>query len=227
MEPKENFEKWNDDMSRKYNIDTYREKSHWFIRWVENLRQKYIVKYLKVRPEDRVIDLGCGAGHLLYALRNSKSLTGVDLSDFSLELAGKRLGTRARLIKGDVTALPDSLADQKFDKITCSEVIEHVLDPNLVIDEILKIAKPGAVAVISVPNERVIDSIKWVFIKLRVFKLLFPNIPSKNIDEWHITNFDKKLFEKITSGKLNIVKIKRIPFFLLPIRYIFVCAIPE
>ena len=223
MRSSENFEKWNDNMSRKYNIDTYRERSHWFIRWVENLRQKYIVKYLKVRPQDRIIDLGCGAGHLLDAISNSKQLTGVDFSDFSLELAGKRLGTKAQLVKGDVTSLPDEMSGQKFDKIACSEVIEHVLKPELVIDEILKISKPDSIVVISIPNEKIIDLIKWFFIKLRIFKLLFPNIPTKNVDEWHVTNFDKELLEKIIDGKLKIEKIKRIPFFFLPIRYIFVC----
>ena len=61
----ENFERWNDEMSRKYNIDEYREKSHWFIQWVEGLRDRTILKYLDVKEQDRVVDLGCGAWHLL------------------------------------------------------------------------------------------------------------------------------------------------------------------
>jgi len=210
-------------MSRKYNIDTYRERSNWFIRWVENLRQKYIVKYLGVRPEDDVIDLGCGAGHLLEALPTAANLTGIDFSDFSLELARKRLGNKAQLVKGDVTALPEYLSERKFDKIACSEVIEHVVEPKRVIEEIFKIAANDSIIVISIPNEQIIDFIKWFFIKLGIFKLLFPNIPIKNVDEWHLTNFDKKLFERIVDKKLSIKKVKRIPFSFLPIRYIFVC----
>lgn len=210
-------------MSRKYNIDTYRERSNWFIRWVENLRQKYIIKYLDIRPGDDMIDLGCGAGHLLEDLPTGANLTGIDLSDFSLELAQKRLGNKVNLIKGDVTALPNNLLVKKFDKIACSEVIEHVPEPHRIIDEILKIAKNDSVIVISIPNEKVIDLIKWFFIKLGVFKLLFPNIPIKNADEWHLINFDKKLFKEIIDKKLTIKMTKRIPFFLLPIRYIFVC----
>ncbi|OGE80348.1 MAG: hypothetical protein A2826_02740 [Candidatus Doudnabacteria bacterium RIFCSPHIGHO2_01_FULL_43_23] len=223
MQNIQNFEKWNDEMSRKYNIDTYRERSNWFIRWVENLRQKYIVKYLGVRPEDDVIDLGCGAGHLLEALPTAANLTGIDFSDFSLELARKRLGNKAQLVKGDVTALPEYLSERKFDKIACSEVIEHVVEPKRVIEEIFKIAANDSIIVISIPNEQIIDFIKWFFIKLGIFKLLFPNIPIKNVDEWHLTNFDKKLFERIVDKKLSIKKVKRIPFSFLPIRYIFVC----
>lgn len=58
----ENFGQWNDEMSRRYTIDEYREKSRWFIRWVESLRDRTILKHLDVKPQDHVIDLGCGAG---------------------------------------------------------------------------------------------------------------------------------------------------------------------
>jgi 2-polyprenyl-3-methyl-5-hydroxy-6-metoxy-1,4-benzoquinol methylase len=220
----QDFEKWNDEMSRKYNIDTYRERSHWFIRWVEGRRQKFIVKYLSVQPGDKVIDLGCGAGHLLAALPKAE-LFGVDFSDFSLSLAEKRLAGRATLLKGDVTSLPLEATSQKFDKIACTEVIEHVPVPEKLIAEILKIAQPKATIVISVPNEGVIDFLKNIMVKLGLFKLFFPNIPVRNTDEWHLHVFDHKKFETLVAGKLRIVKTKSVPWGILPIRYIFVCKV--
>jgi len=218
------FEQWNEGMSRRYNIDTYRERSHWFIRWVENLRDRVIVKYLDPRPEDHTIDLGCGGGHLLSKIETGR-LTGIDLSDFSLALAKSRLGDRVELVKGDVTALPPGVVGRKFDKIACSEVIEHVLSPENVIEEILRIATPASVIVISAPNERMIDLIKRIFISMRLFPRLFPNIPESNTDEWHLWDFDKALFERIVKGKLIIKKTRRIPFSMLAIRYVFVCRV--
>jgi len=218
----ENFEQWNDEMSRKYNIDSYRAQSHWFIRWVESLRDRLILKALDVGPLDHVIDLGCGAGHLLSKIGSGR-LTGIDLSEFSLELAKRRLGNQAELIKGDVAALPASVLDRRFDKIACSEVLEHVPDPGKVIEEMVSIAKPNSIMVISVPNEKLIDFMKGIFIRLGIFKFLFPTIPQRNTDEWHLWDFNKALFERVIAGKLVITRTKRVPSVLLPLRFVFVC----
>ena len=220
----ENFEEWNEQMSRKFNIDTYREKSHWFIRWVERMRDRVILRYLNVGDRDSVIDLGCGAGHLLSKI-GCGHLTGVDLSEFSLELARRRLGNRAELIKGDVGALLVSLNGRRFDKIVCSEVIEHVLSPDKVIEQIVRIATPTSVIVISVPYEKLIDFLKGMFIRLGIFQHLFPNIPESNTEEWHLWAFDRALFEELIAGRLVVTKTRRIPFALLPLRYVFVCKV--
>ncbi len=218
----ENFEAWNDAMSRKYDIDKYRARSFWFIRWVENLRQKAILKHLNVEPGDDVIDLGCGAGHLLAAIKVGR-LVGIDLSDHSLELAKKRLGDRVHLVKGDVQHLPPEIAEQKFGKIVCSEVIEHLPHPEKLLDGISKLAGSGSIIVISVPNEKVIDWAKQTFIRLGIFKFLFPNIPESNLHEWHLHEFGRKTFQHLSADMLAIDKVIPVPVRWFPLHYVFTC----
>ncbi len=221
----DNFEVWNDSMSRKYDIDRYRERSSWIIRKIENLRQKAILKQLDVKPRDDVVDLGCGAGHLLAAI-GAGQLVGIDFSEYSLQLAKRRLGERARLMKGDVQNLPPDMAGNKFDKIVCSEVIEHLPHPEKLLDEIGKLAKPDSIIVITVPNERVIHWAKQAFIGLGIFKLLFPNIPENNLHEWHLHRFDRKVFQHLSADKLIIRAVVPVPVRWFPLHYVFTCKIP-
>ena len=65
-----------------------------------------------------------------------------------------------------------SFIDETFDTITCTEVLEHVLYPRRVINEIYRVLKKGAYVFISVPYRENIDaytSCKWKFAHLRSF----------------------------------------------------------
>jgi len=54
------------------------------------------------------------------------------------------------LILGDVTVLP--FCEKTFDIIICSEVLEHLYAPSQALYEIVRVAKPGAKIIITVPN---------------------------------------------------------------------------
>lgn len=219
-----NFEEWNEYFARKYNIDYY-TKSNFIIRFIEKKRIKEVIKLLNPQPTDNIIDLGCGGGHILEKIPQG-NLTGIDLLESMLKRAkekAQKIGKHFTLIKGNVEDLPQEIKDQKFDKIIASEILEHVQNPDRLIDEILKIAHPKSVVVISIPNEKFINKLKQIFIKLKIFSILFPNISKKMDEEWHLHSFDLDLLKKITQGKLKLVKIKPIPFWFLPIRYVAKC----
>jgi len=219
MKKIKNFEKWNETYIRKYDIEEY-YKSSPIVRFIEERRIKQIVNLVQAQKRDRIMELGCGAGHILEKIPQG-NLTGVDLSETLLKKAGKRLQKRnAVLIKGNIEELPQTVRNQKFDKIICSEVLEHVQNPGKVIDEILKIANEKSVIVISIPNEKLINRLKGIFLRLRIFFNLFPNSSKKMDEEWHLHSFDLNLLEKFTKGKLKIKEIKAVPFWFLPIRYV-------
>ena len=217
---KENFEQWNEKMARKYNPDTYHSSSNLFIKHIENQRVKSILDLLKIEDSDEVIEIGCGAGNILEKI-NKGRLVGIDLSDFLLEMAKKKLkDKKVYLLKANAEDLPQEIKNKKYDKVICSEVIEHVQCPHKVIDEISKIIHSKSTIVISVPNEGFINKLKQIFIKLKIFFFFFPNISKKMDNEWHLHSFDLALLRKITQGKLKIEKIKPIPFWFFPIRYV-------
>jgi SAM-dependent methyltransferase len=98
-----------------------------------------------------IVDLGCSTGYLLEDLRREYPeavLTGVDLVAAGLRKAHRNV-PEARLLQADVCALP--LADQSVDATVSANLLEHVPEDNLALQEILRVLRPGARAVIVVP----------------------------------------------------------------------------
>ncbi len=217
-----NFETWNEEMAKKYNPDIKAHHSpNLVIRLIERTRTKRIIDFLNPHNSDRIIDLGCGAGNIMERIKFAKEIVGVDLSSFLLNLAKKRKYQRpVRFIKTNIEKLSREIADSKFDKIYCSETLEHVENPDKVLKEIKKIAKKNSVIVISIPNENLINKIKNILQKIRLFNLIFPDMPVKMDEEWHLHSFDLIKLKEMTRRDYVIKKIKRIPFCILPLRYV-------
>jgi 2-polyprenyl-3-methyl-5-hydroxy-6-metoxy-1,4-benzoquinol methylase len=100
----------------------------------------------------RVLDAGCGAGYGAELLNQAgaASVVGVDISEAALSLARSTVTDGVTLELGDVTAL--SHADDSFDLVVCFEVIEHVEDPERVLDELSRVLRPDGLLLLSSPN---------------------------------------------------------------------------
>lgn len=120
------------------------------------------LKHLGLAAGDRVLDLGCGEGrhvHGLYLL-GDLDIVGVDLNEGSLKKAADGLATlpkpandetgKVAFQTGDATAL--DFADNSFDAIICSEVLEHLPDYDAALKEIRRVLKPDGKLCISVPH---------------------------------------------------------------------------
>jgi 2-polyprenyl-3-methyl-5-hydroxy-6-metoxy-1,4-benzoquinol methylase len=118
---------------------------------IPNLLKKSIK--LKNQKKFNILDLGCGDGRLLYSLKlnnlltNSKRIMGIDKSDIRIEKFKKILPESESKIS-DVCNL-DFLENDLFDIVISSQVIEHVSDDNLMLNEIRRIFKPDGIAYIS------------------------------------------------------------------------------
>ena len=214
----ENFETWNEEMSKKYNPDRYHQSSNLIIRFIENKRVKQILSFLKINENDTVIEIGCGVGDILSRL-DKGILTGMDISQYILDIAKKKYKS-IKFINGNAENLPVEISQNKYDKIICSEVLEHVENPVNVLKEIKKISKDNSIIVISIPNEKLINQIKKVLQKIRIFNFFFPNISKKMDDEWHLHSFDLKKIKNLIFNDYTIEKIKSIPYNFLPLRYV-------
>lgn len=214
-----NFEEWNESMVKKYNIEDYYQKSNFLIRFVEQRRLSLIKSMIDAQSDDDILDIGCGAGHVIEKFPSGR-ITGVDISESMLNLAKKRLKEKkVKLIKGNVEKLPFS--GEKFDKIICTEVLEHIVKPQKAIDEIVRVSKENSVIVITIPNERIIIALKKLLKKLGIYKLFIKHVDVMN--EWHLHEFDFQLLEKLIENKLRIIEKKAVPFSILPLRYIVKC----
>lgn len=90
-----------------------------------------------LRPGDTLLDAGCGRTAPVLAKFRGRAarLVGVDLVDFTTEVAG------IELIKGDLARVP--LPDGSVDLIMSRSVMEHVTDPLAVYTELGRLLRPG------------------------------------------------------------------------------------
>ena len=119
---------------------------------------------MDLQPGMRVLDLGCGRGrhlHALYWHDVPLDVVGIDLSHGEVKAAFDGFFQlpppepfselrSATTSAADAARLP--FKNQSFDRIICSEVLEHVPDPDLVLAEIERILKPGGLFIASVPR---------------------------------------------------------------------------
>jgi SAM-dependent methyltransferase len=117
-------------------------------------RYRRVIKDAALRDGDRVLDYGCGDGALLGVLhraagRRKYDLHGFDPNTLAVELAGAAL--RSNRVAATIHASLASLPDGHFDRVICTEVIEHASDPDGLLREIARLLKPGGRAVVSTP----------------------------------------------------------------------------
>ena len=115
---------------------------------------------LGLKPRDWLLDAGCGGGrHCFGALDRGVHTVGLDLDAPSLRIA--RAGIHERrgrapgllhggVLRGDVFHLP--FRDGCFDRVICSEVMEHVHDWRGAARELARVVKPEGKVAITIPT---------------------------------------------------------------------------
>jgi ubiquinone/menaquinone biosynthesis C-methylase UbiE len=111
---------------------------------------------VKISNGGAYLDAGCGTGNLLVLLLSAGrdiNVTGVDFSSAMLMRAEKKLnvnGRRVSLLQHDLNkVLP--LGSSLFDGITCLNVIYALGKPEVLVEELHRVLKPGGKAIISTP----------------------------------------------------------------------------
>lgn len=149
----------------------------------------------------RLLDIGCGGGHFAQEARGRiVEYYGVDVSPVLLEQAEASLASvadecRIHLAQCDIDrGLP--FEDGFFDAVACIAVLEHVMNPPSVIDEIHRVLKANGVFVLEVPN------VAWLPYRIG---LLFGRLPTSGgiylgADWEHLHIFTKKLVMGLISS---------------------------
>jgi len=116
---------------------------------------------IKLTKGDRVCDIGCGSGRHIIAISRMSNLNviGLDRSfsdlikakeNMILEEKFDQIHSKWAIAGGDIRKLP--FPDSYFDLVICSEVLEHINEKKLAINEIIRILKPGKQLIVSVPR---------------------------------------------------------------------------
>jgi len=104
----------------------------------------------EARAGERVLDLGCGAGRFVAALRDAGAdPVGVEIAEAALERArAVAPGADLRLLEPD-GSIP--LEHGSVDLVWCSEVLEHVADTAQALLEARRVLRPGGRLLVTVP----------------------------------------------------------------------------
>jgi SAM-dependent methyltransferase len=107
--------------------------------------QNYVDEWLAGRDETHVLDAGCGSGRYLN-ITNATYVVGIDISTSALA-ANDELDEK---IVGDLRTY--ALPNEAYDLIVCWDVLEHLDQPNLALDNFRQSLRPGGLLIVGSPN---------------------------------------------------------------------------
>jgi len=115
-------------------------------------RVKKLSKVFASQKFNKILDIGCADGTISVALKKiskTDEVCGVDLSEEAIFQA-KRKGVKAYTLDVDVNSLP--FDDGYFDAAYAGELIEHLFDPDHLLDEVYRVLRQGGIFVVTTPN---------------------------------------------------------------------------
>ena len=149
--------------TRHYNeqVPTIEEE---FDLWGEYHQHRHEMRYDLVADRVRgnlprggaVLDLGCGSALVADRVADVDAwYVGLDFPEHHVQYVSKRFAEadhplRVSFVRGDGEKLP--FADDSFDVVVMSEVIEHLMRPELAVWEVARVLRPGGVYVMTTNN---------------------------------------------------------------------------
>lgn len=108
------------------------------------------LRYTKVSLNSKILDVGCGAAHLLHSMQEAgfKNLLGID--PFNKEDIHYKNGLNIE--QKSIHELPIKNNSGDWDLIMFNHSFEHVFDQHEVLDKVLKLLKPGGICMIRIPT---------------------------------------------------------------------------
>jgi SAM-dependent methyltransferase len=124
------------------------EEQHWWFRSRRDIIFKLVQK-LGIKRTSDILEIGCSSGILMEKLRDTgfTNLTGIDISDAGIRQAQQRGLTNTFVMDGAKL----DFADESFDLVLASDVLEHIEDENAALREWTRLLRPGGQLIVFVP----------------------------------------------------------------------------
>ncbi len=110
------------------------------------------VRLLPQDPTARVLEIGCGngaTGALAMARGRAGHYVGVELMD---SYANQARGVLSDVLTGDVERMEFRWQPAEFDALILSEVLEHLVEPGVLLRRLSRFVRPGGMVLASSPN---------------------------------------------------------------------------
>lgn len=166
-----------------------------FVYWREALAYGhgfYMENVEKYIQTGRMLDIGCGNGHLLEAAKKRGwSVCGYDVDSKSTSVVAQRL--EIEVASGNFFSC--DFGQEKFDLVTMHQVLEHLKAPNEYLQRIRSLLNDGGYFFVAVPNIRSASN------RLKRF-LEVTGVRRKNIGKYYDTSHHILYFEPATLLRL-------------------------
>lgn len=124
------------------------DELHWWYRARRRILASLIARRIKLPPQARILEIGCGTGHNVQMLDRFGRVDAIEIDPAARAVAAERLGRAV----GDAP-LPalSGVADGHYDLIAILDVLEHVEADREALISIARRLKPGGRILITVP----------------------------------------------------------------------------
>ena len=122
---------------------------------INPLRAEYISSKVELEGKT-LLDVGCGGGILAEALHDKGAIvTGIDAAGPGIEIAKHHAKKNNKSIDYQEITAEDLIqkSTEKYDVVTCLEVLEHVPDPKLLVKTCINLLKPNGDLFLSTINK--------------------------------------------------------------------------
>jgi SAM-dependent methyltransferase len=129
--------------------------------FVQTRLEEITAEFSPYRQTNRLLDIGCGAGNLLLAARkNGWDAQGLDVSANAVKHVRE---AGFEVFQGELREA--RLPSQHFDVITAAEILEHLPEPRLLVQEVARLLRPGGLFWTTTPHARGLSArvlgLKW------------------------------------------------------------------
>lgn len=122
-------------------------------RYWQRKRVRELVENLKIEKGDRILDVACGSGVVSHkCVEKGAIVYGVDINCNAIKYAKGKHIKNSTFIVADAQNLP--FKSGYFDAVVCCEVIEHLHNPEFMIDEVSRVLKENGRVCVFTPNSR-------------------------------------------------------------------------
>jgi len=212
--PRPSFAEISAFYSQAGKYDTWLDQEH-----ARDMMWKRRLKMLaRHTPKGRLLDVGTGYGQFLHHARPFfAEVTGTEVSESAVVLAKKKYGLS--LLAGPVEALD---LPQSFDVITLFHVLEHVPDPDKLVNVCHALLRAQGILVIAVPN----DVLAWTSkikklgkkLGLKSFQKFSPKLGISRAGtsrEIHLSHFTPPVLRRlIEDAGLSMVEESLDPYYV-------------
>ncbi len=157
-----------------------------------------------LQPRGTVLEVGCGQGrNLIYLANLGLKVVGVDINE---DCVRKVASATITALQADASNLP--FQDNSFDHILCTEVLEHLADPDTCLSECYRVLKGNGTALFTCPT---------LNIPLRMlvpFYRKLAHIPQHSYGD-HLSVFSAKQVISLLGKRFEIVEVKYVEFLTI------------